>query len=199
MAIQGFYQTDRLANTDLAKSLPRVSDALDSFRTYQWEIQFRNFPRPTGERLQNPTDLTLAAKKVQGLEISGENKTVDRVNDRLNYPGKATLGELVVTFDNLYDHNTAVELFEWFKTIYDPVTGAQTIYSGRFRDTFKCQSVQIVELDNNLNPAQVFELYGVYPTKWSMAELNYSTSDMQTVEMSFKYDFMDAYRNSFTG
>ena len=35
------------------------------------------------------------------------------------------------------------------------------------------------------------KLFGVYPKAWKTAEFNYSNNDFHTVEMSFRYDFMD--------
>ena len=187
-----YYQQRR--SFQPGEDLPIISNELDSVRTYQWEIRFTGLPGTVfGE-----TDLTLAAKKVTGLEISVENKTVDRVNDRLNYPGKATLGEAVVTFDNLYQRETASDLFRWFQSIYDPVRGFQTQFTrpGGGGSSFKCLKTELIMLDNTMNPHSAIELYGVYPTKWSASELNYSTSDFHTVELSLKYDFMDVFNNS---
>ena len=187
-----YYKTKRTFTP--GEGLPLVSTDLDSVRTYQWEIVFGGLPGT----ITSEEELTLAAKKVTGLEISVENKTIDRVNDRLNYPGKATLGEAVITFDNLYNRETASDLFRWFQTIYDPVTGLQTRFSrpGGGGGTFKAEKVEIIMLDNTMNPHSTIELYGVYPTKWSASELNYSTSDFHTVELSLKYDFMNTFNYS---
>ena len=51
---------------------------------------------------------------------------VDRVNDKVFYPGKTTPGDLVVTFDNLYLRETAADLWKYFKHTYDPITGEMT-------------------------------------------------------------------------
>jgi len=192
MATFSYYQQNRSFTP--GEDLPLISSELDSVRTYQWEIRFTGLPGTVfGE-----SDLTLAAKKVQGLEISVENKTVDRVNDRLNYPGKASLGEAVITFDNLYQRETAADLFRWFQTIYDPIRGFQTQFTrpGGGGGSFKANRVEILMLDNTMNPHGAIELYGAYPVKWSASELNYSTSDFHTIELSLKYDFMDVYNNS---
>jgi len=42
-----------------------------------------------------------------------------------------------------------------------------------------------------LEPHSAIELYGVWPTKWNAAELNYATNDFHTIEVSFRYDFMN--------
>ena len=197
-----FYKSNRAF--DPGQGLPKVSKDLDSVRSYQWEVVFRGLDSISLLETNTTQDsLTLAAKKVTGLEISVENKTVDRVNDRLNYPGKATLGEMVVTFDNLYNERVAAGLFNWFQTIYDPLTGEQTkftkpggtgITTGTDNaGTFKVNEVDVILLSNTADALRHIKLYGVYPTKYAATELNYSTSDFHTVEMSFKYDFMTVH------
>ena len=104
------------------QGLPTVSTDLDSVRTYQFEIHFFGLP----EDVTNQTDLTLAAKKVGGLEMKNETITIDRVNDKLHYPGKTTPGDLTVDFDNLYLRETAADLYRFFRHTYDPITGEMT-------------------------------------------------------------------------
>ena len=68
------------------QGLPVISTDLDSVRVYQFEIQFFGLP----EDITNVPDLTLAAKKVTGIEMRNESIPVDRVNDKMFYPGKTT-------------------------------------------------------------------------------------------------------------
>jgi hypothetical protein len=177
------------------QGLPTVSTDLDSVRAYQFEIHFVGLP----EDVTNQADLTLAAKKITGVEMSNEPIVVDRVNDKVHYPGKTTPGDLTVTFDNLYLRETASDLWRYFKSTYDPVTGEVTknAQPGGVRgSTFKADKAEIVLLDNTMTPHSTIELYGVYPTKWSAAEFNYSTNDFHTLEVTFKYDFMNSFNYS---
>ena len=170
------------------KGLPTVSTDLDSVRTYQFEVQFTGLPSD----VSNEGDLTLAAKKVVGLGMSNEPIVVDRVNDKLYYPGKVTPEEVTITFDNLYMKETANDLWEFFKTIYDPIAGEMTKNAQPGgAGTFKAKKVEIILLNNSLEPHSAIELYGVWPTKWNAAELNYATNDFHTIEVSFRYDFMN--------
>lgn len=174
------------------QGLPTVSTDLDSVRSYQFEIHFFGLP----EDVTNQTDLTLAAKKVGGLEMKNETITIDRVNDKLHYPGKTTPGELTVDFDNLYLRETASDLYRFFRHTYDPITGEMTKSSqpgGGAGSTFKADKVEIVMLDNTLTPHSVIELYGVYPTSWSASEFNYSQNQFHQLTVNFKYDFMNVY------
>lgn len=176
------------------QGLPTVSTDLDSVRAYQFEIHFFGLP----DDVTNTTDLTLAAKKVGGLEMKNEAIVIDRVNDKLHYPGKTTPGELTVDFDNLYLRETAADLYRYFRHTYDPITGEMTKSSqpGVPNQTFKADKVEIVMLDNSLQPHSTIELYGVYPTSWSASEFNYSTNQFHQLTVNFKYDFMNVYNYS---
>lgn len=173
--------------------LPTISTDLDSVRAYQFEIRFTGLPADIG----NFTDLTLAAKKISGLEISNEAIVVDRVNDKINYPGKTSPKDLVVEFDNLYLKETASTLWRYFKTVYDPITGEMTKNAPpNGNGFFKAAKAEIVMLDHTLRPHSVVEIYGVYPSSWSAAEFNYSTNQFHTLTVNFKYDFMNVYNYS---
>ena len=190
-----YYKDKYGRNFTPGQGLPTISTDLDSVRAYQFEIHFFGLPA----EVTNQTDLTLAAKKVTGIEMSSEAIAVDRVNDKVFYPGKVTPGDLVVTFDNLYLRETASDLWRYFKSTYDPITGELTKNAqpgGGAGSTFKADKVEIIQLDNTLVPHSTVELYGVWPTKWSAAEFNYGTNDFHTIDVTFKYDFMQQYNYS---
>lgn len=189
-----YYKNKYGRNFTPGQGLPTVSTDLDSVRAYQFEIHFFGLP----DDVTNTADLTLAAKKVSGLEMKNETITVERVNDKLHYPGKNTPGELSVDFDNLYLRETASDLYRYFRHTYDPVTGEMTKSSapGLPGQTFKADKVEIVMLDNTLTPHSTVELYGVYPVSWSASEFNYSQNQFHQLTVNFKYDFMNVYNYS---
>jgi len=190
-----YYKNKYGRNFTPGQGLPTVSTDLDSVRAYQFEIHFFGLP----EDITNSTDLTLAAKKVGGLEMKNEAIVIDRVNDKLHYPGKTTPGELTVDFDNLYLRETAADLYRFFRHTYDPITGEMTKSAqpgGTAGTTFKADKVEVVMLDNTLTPHSVIELYGVYPTSWSASEFNYSQNQFHQLTVNFKYDFMNVYNYS---
>jgi len=190
-----YYKTKYDRNFTPGQGLPTISTDLDSVRAYQFEVHFTGLP---GD-ITNQNDLTLAAKKIGGIEMASEAIPVDRVNDKVYYPGKVTPGDLVITFDNLYLRETASDLWRYFKATYDPITGEMTKNAqpgGQAGSTFKADKVEIVMLDNTMTPHSAIELYGVYPTKWAAAEFNYTTNDFHTLDVTFKYDFMNSYNYS---
>lgn len=197
-----YYKEKYGRNFTPGQGLPTASTDLDSVRSYQWEIHFLGLDDKVLDGVENQTDLTLAAKKITGLEMASEPIVIDRLNDKLYYPGKVTPGDMIVTFDNLYLRETASDLWRMFKSTYDPITGEMTKAAqpgGQQGVSFKYEKVEIVQFNNSLEPHATLELYGVFPTKWAFGEFNYSTNDFHTIDVTFKYDFMNQYNYSNPG
>jgi|TARA_R100001530_G_scaffold53230_1_gene39319 hypothetical protein len=177
-------------NRDLNENdgLPVISQDLESIRAYQWEITF--FPPAEIEvPLGFSKPLTLAAKKVNGMSVKVEDIAVNRVNDVTYYPGRPSMGELEVTFDNLLRTKAGWQLYKYFQTVYDPLTGefASTFLDnpGQFKTT-----AEVLELDGQMEPVSLVKLVGLYPKEFTKAEKNYSTNDFDTVTVKFRYDFL---------
>tara|TARA_Y100000310_G_scaffold322309_1_gene381198 strand:- start:1069 stop:1659 length:591 start_codon:yes stop_codon:yes gene_type:complete len=171
------------------KELPVISTNIDSVRVYQWEVHLFGAPVPTLQK-----DFTLAAKQVDAVGYGVDAIEVHRVNDKLYYPGKPSLESIRITFDNLYLYPTSEHLWNWFKNTYDPVTGDMTknaspgAGSGK---TFKAAKMDVVLLDNKMIPHSVVQVHGVWPVSWKATELNYSENNFHTIEVDFRFDFMD--------
>jgi hypothetical protein len=189
--VDSFLKNDFRANFEPGKTLPKVSTKLDAIRAYQFEVKF--FGLPAEFRLQQQ-ELTSAAKRVSPIGGAVEDIVVDRLNDKVYYPGKFTPQPLTITFDNqLLSRNTPA-LWNWFKSIYDPMTGDLTQLAapgGPGNKSFKAAKMTILELDNTNEPHSYVEVYGVYPTGVTFSEKNYATNDFSTIEVSFRYDFID--------
>ena len=174
---------------------PVISEGLDSVRAYQFEIHFNLPGGGGGVEEATPADLTLAAKQVSQVGMAVEDIEVNRVNDKVFYPGKASPEELTVTFDNLYNKKVSQALWEWFSTIYDPTTGK---FHGNVAqgapNNFK-RDATIVHLDSRGQPLYETRLFGVYPKSWKTAEFNYSTNEFHTIELGLRYDFMEHVGN----
>jgi len=177
---------------DRGTSLPKVSTTLDSIRAYQFEVQFRGLPVSPDQNVV--TTLSLAAKQVSPIGGTVEDIVVDRVNDKVFYPGKFTPEDVTITFDNLLAEKTTPLLWKWFTQIYDPVKGDASRKPSN-SNTFKCNKMTITELDGTSTPIANIDLYGVYPKSFKFSEKNYSTNEFSTIEVIFKFDFMDSYRN----
>ena len=186
-----YYQIEYRGNfaDKKGRGLPQISTQLDSVRAFQWEIHFFGLPPD----VSNSRDLTLAAKQVSQVGMRVEDIEVHRVNDRVFYPGKPSPDELTVTFDNLYLRETNSDLWRWFKTQYDPLSGQMTKNAppGGNLTPAKANKAEIILLDNTLTPHIQIDLLGIYPNAVREAELNYAINEFHTVEVTFRYDFID--------
>jgi hypothetical protein len=158
---------------------PLISNELDSVRAYQWEV---TFGFETGANFE-----TLAAKQVNGIGYQVEDIEVNRVNDKVYYPGKPSMDECVITFDNIREKKISEMLFKVFKVVYDPLTGD---FANMQSATTK-SAIKLTQLKPDMTVFNQIGLVGAYPKKWTCAEYNYSTNDFHTVEMTFRYDFIN--------
>ena len=181
-------QTNRPLNLD---ELPLLSEGLESYRAYQWEVEIK---MPPGLEGIDDTVLTLAAKQVTQIGFTSEDIVADRVNDKFFYPGKVTPEEVTITFDNLVRGQLAESLFNWMSTCYDPINGVFTpnFVQGDPTGGFKTH-VKIYQLDNTMSPIKMVYLYGAYPKSWKLAEFNYATNEFHTIELTLRFDFAVQY------
>lgn len=189
--VDSYLKNNYRANFNPGKTLPKVSTMLDSVRTYQFEVKFFGLPV---EFINTQQVLTAAAKQVSPVGGAVDDIVVDRLNEKVYYPGKFTPENITVTFDNQLLSQTTPALWNWFKTIYDPMTGDMTKLSapgGAGNKSFKASKMTILELDNTNEPHAFIEVYGVYPTGVRFSEKNYASNDFSTVEVTFRYDFVD--------
>ena len=189
---------------------PVISTGLDSVRTYGFVVDFN---LPTGIRNGglgagvNPTTydsgtikraFSLAAKQVSNTGYTNEDIEVHRFNDRVYYPGKPSLEEVTVTFDNLLRDDAGAALFDWFRTIYDPMRGTMnranrgsSVSPNLAASVGYKQLVTITNLASDGTEVAKTNLIAAYPKSWKTAEFNYSNNDFHTIEVSFRYDYID--------
>lgn len=186
MVHTSYYATSLQRELEDGK-LPVISQDLDSLRSYTWEITFTPPVDAPAGTFDKP--LTLAAHQVSPIGFTSEDIEVNRVNDKVWYPGKVTPEELVVNFHNLFKSKAGVHLYQWMQQIYDPVTGQFTPGFLEAQGNFKTQ-VEILQLNHAMQPFTHQKLYGVYPKKWLSAELNYGNNDFHNIEVTFRYDWV---------
>ena len=197
MTVNNYYVTadDGAGNRDnLGDGLPVISQGLDSVRAYQWEMHFQNIPAAIGGDEVNA--LVLACKQLTAVGFTFEPIEVHRVNDKVFYPGKGQTEELTATFDNLYQPQVAHLLWRWYSNVYNPLTGRFLGQTGvndpsKGGASFKADKAIIVQLDAQGQPHSETRLYGVMPISWKTAEFNYGTNEFHTIEVVFRYDFME--------
>jgi len=171
------------------RTLPKISTQLDSVRSYQFECRF-TLPTSNGRGTRASTQLTTAAKQVGPIGGATDDIVVDRLNDKVFYPGKFTPEPLTITFDNQLLTQSSPALWEWFTTTYNPMTGEGAQTASR-TGGFKALKLDIIELNTNSEPVSFVGLYGVYPTGIKFSEKNYATNEFATIEVTFRYDFLE--------
>ena len=169
--------------------LPEISTDLETIRAYQFEVNFQNFGSVVGNQ-RVTGDVTVAAKQVGTISYGVESLALDRLNDKVHYPGKVTYEPVEITFDNLLLKKSTQTLWEAFKEVYSPTTGKSGFRGGN-GIMYKGEKLSIVEMNGDNEPVAAVELYGVYPEKVTFSEKNYSTNEFSTVTVSFRFDFMN--------
>lgn len=154
--------------------LPNISTELDSVRSYQWEVQ-----------IAADQNFTLAAKKVTSVALTSEAIVVDRVNDKVFYPGKVTPEALTITFDNTVVGDMDKNLWKLFTKTYNPMTGEL----GNAEDIKF--NMQVLLLNNSVEVHSTINLYGAYVEKYAIAELQYSENAFNTIDVTFRYDYIE--------
>jgi hypothetical protein len=184
MAATAFFDENR---TITGVQQPKISNDLDSIRAYQWEVFFGFHTTPNAE--------TFAAKQVNGIGMQIEDIEVNRVNDKVYYPGRVSMDECVITFDNVRSSDFSEQLYDVFQAVYNPLTGD----FGDLADGVVKNTIWLKQLNADMTVKNEIALIGAYPKKWTPAEYNYSTNDFHTVEMTFRYDFINHSGGTFSG
>ena len=169
-------------------SLPIISTELDSVRAYGWEVEILTPDLPDNSRA-----LTLAAKQISGFGFNFADIEVHRMNDKVFYPGKISQDELTITFDNLLKGGatvngqvtTATTALSLLSRVWSMETG-----EGLSDINTAKRPITIKEFDIYGNIRQVYEVIGAYPKSWTKGEKNYATSEFDTVEVKFRWDFL---------
>ncbi len=175
-----FYKDQYQRNTNKDGQLPLVSNLVDSTRAYEWEVKI-SIPGVDGD-----TNFILGAKRVAGGGMASEKIQVDRVNDKVFYPGKVTPDELTITFDNLRDGNLLSKLYELFQKVYDPTTGC--FYSDG--DVVPKGYIKVYQLDNCRSPISASTYIGTFIRTWNPMDWDYSRNEFHEIECVFSYDFI---------
>ena len=170
-------------------ALPEISTGLETIKTYQFEVNFANF-RPIGANQNVAGDVTVAAKQVGQITYGVESIPLDRLNDKVHYPGKVTYEPVEITFDNLLLKKSTNALWSAFKEVYNPLTGKAGYRTNGGR-LYKGEKLSIVEMNGENQPVAAVELMGVYPEKVVYSEKNYSTNEFSTVTVTFRFDFLN--------
>ena len=179
---------------------PLISTQLDSVRAYQWEVDFIGPGTIDGIVNDNPMGVTkvftLGAKQVNGIGVRVEDIEVNRVNDKIYFPGRPSMEECSITFDNLQGARLDKLLYEMFGMTYDPRMGTVGNLTPGVGATgnFQKYEIRVKQLNGAGEITNIVRLFGAYMKSLVHGEYNYATNDFHTIECKFRYDnFVTTY------
>jgi hypothetical protein len=169
----------------------KISTSLDAIRNYQFEVDFRNIPA-LGDFKEG--DLQIGVNKVTAYGPKMDMVEIHRVNDIVKYPGKMKFEPITVTFDNQLLIPHYAHLWEYIKSVYNPLTGQYHSPATGARNiaTLKAARLIVRQLSGQNTPISETTFWGVFPIEYAIAEQKYAdTNVINTIDVKFSFDTMD--------
>jgi hypothetical protein len=169
----------------------KISTSLDAIRSYQFEVDFRNIPA-LGDYKEG--DLQIGVNKVTAYGPKIDMVEIHRVNDIVKYPGKMKFEGLSITFDNQLLIPQYAHLWEYIKSVFNPLTGQYYTPATGARSiaSIKTSKIIVRQLSGQNTPISETTFWGVFPMEYAIAEQKYSESNtVNTIDVKFSFDTMD--------
>lgn len=192
-----------------------VDPSYEYFRKNRWIMDFAGLPAGINGADKKQA-LRLNCKTASRPERSFADTKVERINGSINLPGKPEFGDLTVVFyDNLsgvikdgqspdtgsgYSVSDIME--QWSELIYQPTKGDAFGSAANFKafarlhllrpqtlePTPREETPESDGLSVNDSIEQSWVYQGLYPKSIKNGELDYGSSDVLEVTVTFKYD-----------
>jgi hypothetical protein len=192
-----------------------VDPSYEYFRKNRWIMDFAGLPAGINGADKKQA-LRLNCKTASRPERSFADTKVERINGSINLPGKPEFGDLTVVFyDNLsgtitdgdeagnsgeaYCVSDIIE--QWSELIYQPnqgdAFGSASNYKGLAHlHMLRPQTLspndggvsEFTALSANGSIEQTWGYQGLFPKSIKYGELDYASSDVSEVSVTFKYD-----------
>ncbi|MEE8578020.1 MAG: hypothetical protein V3T31_12255 [candidate division Zixibacteria bacterium] len=156
------------------------SSTVEAARLHRWQVSF------TGASISE--DTMLYAKTIGRPVIEIDQIKMHYQQTEIYLPGKHRWSTITVDFYEILDeggiNKTTSEIFNyWADSVLD--LAANTIAN---LDTIKQTRMTITPLDGQGGGATRIIMDGVWPIKVEPAELNYTTTDLSTTKVTFRFD-----------
>ncbi len=117
--------------------------------------------------------------------VSFNSTTISRLNEQFKFAGNPTWEAIACVF---YDYDkgsqsSAQIMWQWARTVYDPVTGAMG-----FARSYKTNATLVI-LSPDGSIAETWDLFGCYPDTVTFNEVNYGGNEALQVNMSLNFDY----------
>lgn len=134
-------------------------------------------------------DVVLYALSSQRPSVEIDQIKIHHKQTEAYLPGKHKWSAINVKFyeltQGLAGGTTSSQIFNYWA---GGQGGPIDFRSNSIRNGFGKADVDINLEDGQGSPVHIYKLYGVWPTKVEPVELNYSSSDLSTVQVTFRYD-----------
>lgn len=129
--------------------------------------------------------------------LSIEEQEINYLNAKTWLPGKGTWESITVTYYDVGGVDSG-PLFTWINSVYQISKGAQVTQkqSSNPRD-YKAVG-NLVLYDGCGNPMERWKLFGLWPQAVNFGELDMSSSEEVTIELTLRYDAVE-YENCCGG
>jgi len=127
-------------------------------------------------------DLTLYCS-TSGLPAYTSNVIeVHHFNEKTKIAGKPDIGNIDITVNDVVAPATALNLWNWYLTVYDPTTGAVG-YAMDYK-----RRGRLYQYDTKGNNARRWDCFNLWPTSYNPGTLDYSSDAVQQITMSLACD-----------
>ena len=159
------------------------SSTYEPLRKNRWVMQFTDVSNATGEA----EDLAFAAHTANRPSLAYTSIETARLNERFYVAGKPTWTEISMSFYDFISTTAGQSvsdiLWEWSKSVYDPVTGAMG-----FKSTYSTSGT-LAMLDPSGGVVQVWNLFKIWPMSVTWGDLSADDDGIAEVAAVFRYDY----------
>jgi hypothetical protein len=135
--------------------------------------------------MELPGETGIASIAIKTTKLPGgsfKETVLDYINQKYYFAGKWEWKTIDIKLQDYIGDSTANLLYNWFLSVYNPVTGKQA-YGANMKKT-----VNIVLLDPEGEDLERWVLKGCWPTTFEWGELDYATDDLRELSMTLRYD-----------
>lgn len=161
-------------------------------RKYRWTF---DIVVPCGLNQQPVSIGNHVVKLAARPNLSIEETEINFLHGKMWIPGKGTWETITVTYYDIANDNTLVDLYSWLATVYDFTRSDRLYQSSRKGNLVGIRGyagyAALTLYDGCGEGLELWELKHVWPQAINFGELDYSSSEEVTVELTLRYAEVD--------
>jgi hypothetical protein len=147
-------------------------------RKFRWTFEIIGFCNNTRNKI--PEHFVTVASRPN---LAVEETEINHLNAKTWIPGKASWESITVTYLDVA-HQEMRTLWNWLATVYD-FTDPVNLRQGEKRDWDATGILSLYDGCGSL--LEIWNLQRLWPTSINFGDLEYSSSDIATIELSLRY------------